>query len=121
MTDRYLTQFQLSVDVPYSERLDRLSRWKVMQPIVRLTNEEAISYLVKTQLDLQVAQRAAKGYASQLFNNFIRQGWVLVGRDEFALAMHAVSSAELLHAANVGKTALERIEITLERLHAKRQ
>lgn len=91
-----------------------------MRPIAALTKEDAKRLLIQAQIKQGVPEKTAKSYASHLYSVFIRHGWVLVGRDEFALAMHAVSSQELLKAKNVGKSALERIEKALEMMHRHR-
>lgn len=120
MTDFYLEKFSLSDRVPYSERLDRISRWEVMQEVLKLSNEETIRLLIQAQLSLRVPEKSAKSYATHVFSVFIRQGWVGVGQDEFSLAMHALSSRELLKAPGIRKLAIPRIEATLELMHSKR-
>lgn len=120
MTDQFLAQQHFSAPTSFDARMAILLKLESLEHIRTLTDHATIQFLIKAQVQLGGTEKSASSYATQIYHIFIRKGWVLVGMQEFAVALHAVTTRELLSAERIGKIAIPRIDLAIALMHGNR-
>ncbi|MBP9699776.1 hypothetical protein KBD71_00675 [Candidatus Woesebacteria bacterium] len=120
MTDQFLVQQHFSAPTSFEARMAILTKLESLAHIRKLTDHATIQFLITAQVQIGCTEKSSISYATQMHNIFIRQGWVLVGTEEFAVALHAVTTKELLSADRIGKIAIARIDRAIALMHGSR-